>query len=141
MPANPPEKVVQQHVVQLLRSIGADVWVLGTRRAKGDYPGTRQTPGLPDVLACLPTHMAPRWTQEPDGHIYRTDKRVWLAIECKSDTGRLRPEQQHFRQCCHDSDMLHVTGGLDDVIAKLVQLGYLKAESVAHYRRPEAVLK
>jgi hypothetical protein len=43
-----PEKVIQQQIVTLLRSIGAQVWVLGTRRKRGDYQGTMQTPGLPD---------------------------------------------------------------------------------------------
>lgn len=130
MKARVSEKTEQAHIVQLLRSIGADVWILGTRRAKGDYQGTRQTPGLPDVLACLP------WKGNISGGFRRM-----VAIECKSATGRLRPAQEYFAACCQESDMLHVVGGLDAVIAKLVELGYLKAENVAHYRRPEAVLQ
>ena len=123
-PAKVSEKQQQAAIVQLLRSIGADVWVLGTVRRKGDYQGTRQSPGLPDLLACLPDIGR---LDLRDGDAVRE----WLAIECKSSTGRLRPEQQHFQACCQDSDLLHVVGGLDAVIAKLQALGYLKREKTA----------
>lgn len=61
----------------------------------------------------------------------RLQVRSWLAVECKSATGKLRPEQAHFKACCDDSDLLHVVGGLDDVIAKLTHLGYLNAQKRA----------
>ena len=49
-----PERVIQSHIVGLLRQVGCQVYVLGTTRPKGDYHGTCQTAGLPDVLALLP---------------------------------------------------------------------------------------
>ena len=48
------EKQEQQAILELLRLVKARVYVLGTVRPKGDYPGTRQTPGLPDLEAWLP---------------------------------------------------------------------------------------
>jgi hypothetical protein len=48
------ERAEQSHIVQLLRTVGGQVYVLGTTRRRGDYAGTMQTPGLPDLLAFLP---------------------------------------------------------------------------------------
>lgn len=49
-----PEKAVQQQIVHLLRSLGAHVYEIGTRRRRQDYPGTMQSPGIPDLVAFLP---------------------------------------------------------------------------------------
>lgn len=41
-----PEKVVQTQIVALLRTLGADVYVLGTTRPRGDrHHGTYQSQG------------------------------------------------------------------------------------------------
>lgn len=113
------EKVEQAHIVQLLRSIGAKVIVLGTTRRKGDYQGTMQTPGVADLEVFLPIYVG---------------MREFMKIEVKSDGGRLSPAQKDYQQWCQEANITHVVGGLDAVIAKLVELGYLKAENVAHYR-------
>ena len=114
-----PEKVEQANIVALLRSIGAKVVVYGTRRPKGDYPGTRQTPGAADLEAFLPLSRG---------------MREFMKIEVKAEGGRLSPAQREYQLWCQEADIIHVVGGLDAVIAKLVQLGYLKPENVAHYR-------
>lgn len=119
---NHPERAIQTQCVRLLRSIGAAVWVMGTTRARGDYQGTRQTPGIPDVMAHLPHATG------------------MLFLECKAPGGRLRPEQQLFRDetvALADAGckVYHVTGGLNELIATLVALGLVKADGVAHYRR------
>lgn len=123
-PARVPEKAEQAHGVQLLRSIGATVYVLGTVRAKGDFPGTRQTPGIADVLAFLPVRGEPG--------------RVFLAWECKAVGGRLRPEQVEFKDLCDQAEIAHVVGPFDALIAWLAVRGYVKAESFSHYRQPRS---
>lgn len=120
------EKVEQAHVVQLLRSLGATVYTLGTRRRRGDYQGTMQTPGVPDLYAFLPL----RANDDPLG------KALW--IEAKAPGGRLRPEQRAFQAFCQERYIDHVVGGLDAVIAWLIEHDYLKRESVPHYRLPKA---
>ena len=109
-----PERVVQRQIVHLLRSVGAQVWVLGTTRRRGDYHGTMQTPGLPDLIASVKGHM--------------------LMVECKAAGGRLRPEQRVFQQACQDCGVAHVVGGVDEVVAWLVGEGILRADALPHYR-------
>ena len=107
-----PEKVVQQQIVQALTSVGGRVWVLGTRRPRGDYQGTRQTPGLPDLIAFLPPQ---KWL-----------RRTLLFVEVKAAKGRLRPEQRHFQELCAFADVEHIVGGLDAVLAWLAREGYIQ---------------
>ncbi len=108
-PPRVPERVVQQQIVHLLRSLGAQVWVLGTVRRRGDYHGTMMSPGLPDLIASVKGRM--------------------LMVECKAKGKGLRLEQRVFQQACRDCGVAHVVGGLDDVIAWLMAEGLLKAES------------
>jgi len=114
-----PERAIQSHIVRLLRSLGGQVFVLGTTRRRGDHPGTMMSAGLPDVIAFLPT---------------RSGERQLLVVEAKAPRGRMRPAQLAFRQCCLDAHVAHVAGDLDAVIAWLVQVGYLQAKNVPHYR-------
>lgn len=94
-----PEKAVQRQIVGLLRLLGWQVWVLGTVRRRGDHPGTMQTPGAPDLLCLGPvTHPG------------------LLCVEVKAKGGRLRPDQQRFRDACQAAGVPHVVGGLDDVV-------------------------
>ena len=116
-----PERDEQAHIVRLLRTVGAEVWTLGTTRRHGDYQGTNQAPGLPDLLSFLPV---------PDGG------RVLLVVEVKAPGGRLRPDQVRFRDCCRAAGIHHITGGIDAVIAWLLEHGYLKPDQVAFHRLP-----
>ena len=121
-----PEAVAQRHIVTLLRHVGAEVYVLGTRRPKGDHPGTCQTPGLCDVLAFLPRDLGV------------------LFIECKAPRGRLSDAQRAFRARAvalmdvPGSRVYYATGGLDAVIITLIHIGLLKADQVAHYHVAQA---
>ncbi len=108
------EKVVQAGIVKLLRSVRGQVYVLGTHRRRGDWPGTMQTPGIPDVMAFLPppSCMSGPWTL--------------LCVECKAKSGRLREAQQTFRDLCINANVWHVVGGIDAVITWLTARGYLR---------------
>lgn len=120
------ERSEQAAIVQLLRALGAKVYTLGTTRRRGDHQGTMQTPGLPDVIAFLkhPTSLD------------CTRTRQLLFIECKAPGGRMRSEQVEFRGLAIAAETAHVTGGVDAVIAWLIQHGHLRADQVAHYRQP-----
>lgn len=119
-----PEKVEQAHIMQLLRSIGAKVYVLGhPSPADGrTFRGTGQTPGLSDLYCILPV---PR---------FRSGVATALWVEVKAEGGRLRPEQRAFRDACVSAAVAHIVGGLDDVIRWLINGGWLRTDSVAHYR-------
>lgn len=121
--ARVPEKIVQQQIVHLLRSIGAAVYVLGTRRRRGDFHGTMQTPGIPDLFAFLPLQHA------SDQGLHSV-----LWVEVKADGGRLRLEQAAFQALCEQHQYPHIVGGVDAVVAWLVRRGFLKDTQVAHYR-------
>jgi len=131
-----PEKAVQQHIVQLLRTIGAQVWVLGTTRSTGRKcpacaawvpsldMGTRQTPGIPDIYAILP-------------HVHGdVGDKVGMWIECKASGGRPSPEQRQFALAVVQTGTPYVMGDLDDIIALLIQMGRLDRKNVPHYRLP-----
>lgn len=121
-----PEKTVQAQVVHLIRSVGGSVYVIGTKRPAKDFQGTCQTPGLPDIYAFLPK---PRLQAVPDGQA----RCVW--VEVKAEGGKLRTEQEKFRDWCHLAGVSHVVGGVTEVTSFLVMGGWLKRENVAHYRR------
>lgn len=122
--ARVPEKAVQAHGVQLLQMIcGRDaVFVSGTRRRRGDFHGTMQTPGIPDVEAFLPER--------------RNLPRIVLKWECKAEGGRARPEQLRYRELCLAANIAHVLGDFDALIAWLCDRGYVKASQFPHYRQP-----
>lgn len=116
----PRERSVQQQIVHTLRVLGATVYVSGTTRRKGDFQGTMQTPGIPDLEAFLPG----RGPHPP----------CLLKIEVKAVGGRLRPEQAQYREHCLRAGVAHVVGGLDDVLAWLIREGYIREDQVPHYR-------
>lgn len=122
-PVRVPEKAEQQHIVQLLRSIGAKVYVSGTVRRRGDFAGTMQTPGIPDVEAFLPP---------------RGSCGLWrlLKVEVKRVGGQMRPEQAEYRDLCARANVVHIVGPLDAVIAWLASEGYVTASQFPHYRQP-----
>lgn len=125
--AVPSEKSVQAAIVTLLRSIGAAVYVLGTRRGKdsGDY-STRQTPGIPDVYALLP---AP--PENPVLPMHCQTEPCGLWIEVKRPGGRMSPAQIEFQGHCQMAAQPHIVGGVDEVIAFLERGGWLKARTTA----------
>jgi hypothetical protein len=112
--ARVPEKAVQAQIVHLLRSIGASVYILGTVRPKGDTPGTRQTPGIPDLNVFLPQ-------RTPGNHT----ETAW--IEVKASGGILKPAQVVFQQNCKQAWHHHIVGGMDDVLVFLRAYGWVKA--------------
>lgn len=122
-----PEKAEQAHIIQLLRSIGGRVYVIGGHRRRGDFQGTMQTEGIPDLMAFLPVRA-----------LASGRARVFLFIECKAKGGRLRPEQEAFRELCLHAEVVHLVGGLDDVIAWLTEKCYVALDSFPHYRQPRS---
>lgn len=144
------EKGEQAAIVQLLRAIGADVYVLGTRRSSGrNCPhcrtfvpnhdmSTRQTPGIPDLYVVLPKR---RLVFIPDMFSQRRPdpprEKAW--IEVKAAGGVASEAQKAFKALCEESETPHILGGLDDVVAWLVAECYLKDTQVPYYRlRKEA---
>lgn len=149
------EKVEQAHIVQLLATLGAKVYVLGTHRRQTDFHGTMQTPGLQDLQAFLPRKVAGapvcakcRHVMNGQGDMCTPPEcrcvceavplRELVFVECKAAGGRLRPEQRELRELCLLAGVAHVVGGLDAVIAWLLGRGYLKQSQVPHYRLPAA---
>ncbi|MGE0445661.1 MAG: VRR-NUC domain-containing protein [Vicinamibacterales bacterium] len=124
-----PEAVQQEQGIALLRTLGATIYRLGVRRRGGDYQGTMQTAGLPDVFAFLPdTATGPL----PGAQIVG---RTFLVWEVKASGGRVRPEQAAFRALCVDAGVAHVLGDCDALIAWLVAGGYLRADQLSAARR------
>ena len=131
-----PETTVQSHIVQALRNISAGVYVLGRpglRERRCPHcghmvkldPGTRQTPGVSDLLAFLPD--APRAPFGP-GRL--------VCVEVKAQGGVLSEDQKTFRNWCERTSTSYLTGGLDVVLEYLKQGGYLR--EYASYRQPRS---
>lgn len=119
-----PEKAEQAHGIQLLQSLGATVYKLGGARRRGDYQGTMQTEGLPDVFGFLPVRGSTR--------------RIAFWWECKAAGGRVRPEQRVFLELCADADLVHILGTFDDLIAWLAARDYVRTDQFPHYRQPRS---
>jgi hypothetical protein len=123
------EKAEQAGTIKLLTMLGADVYVLGTRRPRGrpcpkcgsfvaEHAGTCQTPGLPDLVAFLPGPLP---------------RRVCF-VEQKREGGRFSADQERFRELVASSPACYVAGTLDDVIAWLTNEGYLGERRFGHGR-------
>lgn len=125
------EKHEQADGVALLRQLGARVYVIGTRRPRGDTPGTMQTPGIPDVFAYLPR---PRYAATTR---WRTRSPLWWEVK-RSAGGKVRAEQADFRLLSRDAGIDHVTGDLNALMSYLVTEGYLTANQLPHDRQPKA---
>ena len=109
-----PEKQEQAAIVKLLKLLGASVYIIGTKRRKGDYQGTMQTPGIPDLYVFMPVPN----TCEP------CFVDVW--IEVKAPKGRASEAQQAFQQHCANADVRHLVGGIDVVTEWLRKWGWIK---------------
>lgn len=138
-PRNPNlEKFQQVDGCKLLAALGADIYTIGTRRSRGkpcpkcktfvpEDQGTRQTPGIADVLAFLPAKAGAA--------------RVALWWEAKhADGGRVSPDQARFADLCRQSSQAHCIGAVDELIVWLIRNDYLRADRLPHYRVP-AVLR
>ncbi len=117
------EKAVQAQIVQLIRSIGGRAFVVGTTRRRGDYQGTMQSRGIPDVIGFVPV----RGTRD-FVHVY---------VEVKAEGGWLRKEQSEFLALCIAAGVEHIVGDLDAVIAWLVKRDLVPASTFPHYRTPQ----
>jgi hypothetical protein len=129
-PRVPLEKTVQSHGVTLLRSLGAQVYVLGTRRRSDDYPGTMMTAGLPDVWAFLPRPVL-------TSPVLGTHPLRFLWWEAKRPGATRRPEQCEFGRWCEAAGTPYVWGDLDALIAWLTAGGWLKPDTLPAYRQPK----
>lgn len=120
-----PEKRAQADIQDFLLSIGGAVYILGTRRRAGspcpncgmfvaEHQGTRQTKGLCDVLAFLPTRPGAR------------ARRLLLMVEVKVGKNKRTPEQDLFRALCGEADLVHLTGDLDTVLRWATAEGYVR---------------
>jgi hypothetical protein len=107
------EKHEQADGVALLRLIGAEVYISGTRRRRGDYQGTMQTPGIPDVEAFL-----------PDPYAKFATRRL-LKWEVKSEAGISSSAQAHYEMLCQSANIDHVVGPFRMLKQWLRDAGYL----------------
>ena len=116
MVTQPLEKEIQADIVEMLETVGAKVYRIGTTRKKGDYQGTMQTPGIPDLLAFvavpLSLHVSPRMML------------VQLWIEVKRPGGTMSVAQRAFRSRALEAACEHVVGGVDEVLAWLKAKGW-----------------
>lgn len=146
---NPGLEKYQQHDgLKLLSAMGADFYVLGTRRSRGkpcpkcktfvpEDQGTRQTEGIADVLIFLPARPS---LHSPALQEAITFPRVVLWWEAKhADGGRLSPAQVRFADLCRQAAQAHCAGPLDALYAWLIEHGYLDRNRVPHYRLPKDV--
>src|SRR4030095_17065186 len=104
------EKTEQAETVKLLHTLGAAVYLRGTRRPRGrpcpsggavvpEHQGTCQTPGLSDLVAFLP------------GHGAGAGERRILFIEQKARGGRYSPDQLMFRALVEPAPAAYLRGG------------------------------
>lgn len=106
-----PERAEQRAILEVLPLVGAEWWVLGTVRKRGDYQGTCQTPGICDIVAFVPRVNARAWSE-------------LVMIEGKAPGGRLSPAQKRFKAACNRADVEHLVGGVDAVLAWLRARGH-----------------
>lgn len=127
------EKIEQTTGERLLDFIHAAIYRLGTRRPRGrkcskcgefvpEHQGTRQTPGLPDVLIFL---------KEPD------NRRRLLWWEAKRPGGgKESDDQSTFRELCAAAGIDHCLGDSEALTAWLIEHGYVRTSQLPHYRVP-----
>lgn len=127
----PLEKVEQLGIRKLMLQLGAEEYVLGTKRRKTDFHGTMQTPGIADLQFFLPEK---RTRFDVDGETRLTRRLV--IIEAKREKGsRFSPEQIAYGELCVAAGVDYIGGCLNDVIAWLVRENYLNPKNLPHYRQ------
>lgn len=107
------EKHEQADGIKLLELVGAKVYVLGTRRKRGDHQGTMQTPGIPDVLAFLPT---PPMLEDGSW------KAVWFEFK-RAKGGKLSEAQEEFQTYCRAASVDHVVAHGSGAVADYLKKG------------------
>ena len=112
----PLEKEIQADIVQLLESVGAKVYKIGTKRKKSDHQGTMQSPGIPDLCAFV---TLPKETD----HIFKSAQ-IWIEVKRPGETRS--EDQDTFRSNALKAGCEHVTGGVDEVLAWLTARGVVK---------------
>lgn len=116
------EKAEQSDGIRLLQFLGAKVYVLGTRRRRGDYQGTMQTPGIPDVHCFLPRRHG----------VAATPMLQWEVK--RSRGGRTSPAQLAYEQSCHTAGIHYVRGDVAALTAWLLDHGYVRAGQLSDER-------
>lgn len=99
-----PETIEQQAGIKLLMSVGAAVYVNGSKRPRPNpecetcrrNQTSRQTPGIPDVHAFVP--------------VRGTSSTRLLMWECKAPTGKPSPAQADYGRRCQTAGVWHVIG-------------------------------
>lgn len=95
-----PETAIRLGIKRLLRQVGFSVWDMEQNRP------TRQTPGLPDLIAL--------------GHSW------CLMIECKTPKGRLTDYQRGFQKACEGTPADYIViRGVDEMWDWLVAHGVI----------------
>ena len=118
MVTQPLEKEIQADIMEMLETVGATVYRIGTTRKKGDYQGTMQTPGIPDLLAFVRIPARKMTDMRPHA--------VQLWIEVKRPGGKMSDTQLAFRWNALNAGCEYVVGGVDEVLAWLKERGVVK---------------
>ena len=120
----PLEKEIQADIVKLLKTVGAAVYKIGTKRKKCDHQGTMQTPGIADLCAFVPV---PAWAGGAAGVSYkRKSPWVQLWVEVKRPGEKMSEAQFQFRLNVREAGCEHVTGGVPEVLDWLKARGVVK---------------
>ena len=109
----PLEKEIQADIVKLLKTVGAAVYKIGTKRKKTDHQGTMQTTGIPDLVAFVKVLSPYPYT-------------VQLWVEVKRPRAVMSAQQMTFHMHALEAGCEHVTGGVDEVLAWLKARGVVK---------------
>ncbi len=134
------ERIQQQQGRDLLASLGAKPYVLGTTRAKKCWKcgemtrdwGTRQTKGISDVFVVLPKPRHP--PIHPRGRLL-----WWEGKKPGFSPSDVEKEQYEFRELVLEAGGEHVLGTLKDLCGFLIDGGWVRSDDVAHYKRPDAL--
>lgn len=139
------EKVEQAHIVQLAATLGAKVYVIGTRRGRGkpcpkcgtfvaEHQGTRQTEGIADLhmFLKLPSRTP---MQSPVPKCFPS--RLFLMWETKAPGGRMSSEQKDLATLAGDAGVCHGSGDFDAFITWLIAHDFVRADQFPHYRQPK----
>ena len=143
------EKGEQAAIAQQVLWLGGWVYTIGTRRQRGqkcpncgtfvqEWQGTRQTPGLPDLLIFLPKPGARRPSRAlPLADLLaaiRLTPHQFVVVECKAGKNRMSDDQRIFRALCLAAGVDHIEGDLDAFLGWCLEHGYLSTAQLSHGR-------